>query len=62
MWRRLSGPFREFGFVAGALYAIDRVLRSCSRNCGLEHEDGRKKAQMAQKDVLAFALFAPFCG
>jgi hypothetical protein len=35
MWRRLTGPFREFGFAAGALYAIDRVLHLSSRDCGL---------------------------
>lgn len=29
MWQRIVGPFREFGFAVGALYAIDRVL------CGL---------------------------
>jgi len=30
MWRKISGPFREFGPVAGLLYATDRVLSSLS--------------------------------
>lgn len=30
MWRRISGPFREFGALAGLLYAIDRVLSKLS--------------------------------
>jgi hypothetical protein len=30
MWRRIVGPFREFGFAAGTLYVLDRVLRSIS--------------------------------
>ena len=28
MLRRISGPFREFGFAAGLLYVIDRILSS----------------------------------
>ena len=32
MWRKLAGPFREFGFMAGALYALDQVLRRLSPN------------------------------
>ena len=28
MLRRITGPFREFGFLPGLLYAIDRVLSS----------------------------------
>lgn len=35
MWRRLAGPFREFGWRDGALYSLDRVLRGVSANCGL---------------------------
>ena len=35
MWRRIVGPFREFGFAAGALYALDRVLRRISPRLGL---------------------------
>jgi hypothetical protein len=35
MWRRLVGPFKEFGFGAGALYCADRVLRSVSPRLGL---------------------------
>jgi hypothetical protein len=35
MWHRVVGPFREFGFFAGALYALDRVLRSLSPRVGL---------------------------
>lgn len=35
MWRRVVGPFKEFGFAAGALYALDRVLRSISPRLGL---------------------------
>lgn len=30
MLRRIAGPFREFGFFAGLLYAIDRVLSGLS--------------------------------
>ncbi len=30
MIRKIAGPFREFGFAAGLLYAIDRVLSSLS--------------------------------
>lgn len=28
--RRVIGPFREFGWIAGAVYALDRVLRAVS--------------------------------
>ena len=35
MWHRLSGPFREFGVLAGGLYACDRVLQSLSESCRL---------------------------
>ena len=35
MWRRLVGPFKEFGLGAGFLYALDRVLRSISPRLGL---------------------------
>jgi hypothetical protein len=35
MWRRVVGPFREFGFFAGVLYALDRVLRTLSPHLGL---------------------------
>ncbi|HZF80791.1 MAG TPA: GNAT family N-acetyltransferase [Rubrivivax sp.] len=34
-WRRVFGPFKEFGLAAGALYVVDRVLRSVSPRCGL---------------------------
>lgn len=34
-WRRLSGPFREFGALAGSLYVVDRLLRSLSPRLGL---------------------------
>ena len=30
MLRKISGPFREFGYAAGLFYAIDRVLSSLS--------------------------------
>jgi len=30
LWRRALGPFKEFGFVAGALYVVDRALRALS--------------------------------
>lgn len=30
MLRRIAGPFKEFGFFAGLLYAIDRVLQQLS--------------------------------
>ena len=29
-WRKAAGPFRAFGFIDGALYAADRVLRSAA--------------------------------
>lgn len=35
MLRRVLGPFKEFGFWAGALYAADRALRSLSPRLGL---------------------------
>lgn len=35
MWRRLIAPFREFGWLDGALYSFDRVLRRMSERCGL---------------------------
>ena len=35
MLRRIAGPFREFGFAAGALYVLDRLLRSISPRLGL---------------------------
>ena len=30
MWKRLCGPFKEYGPGAGALYAIDRVMQALS--------------------------------
>lgn len=30
LWRRLAGPFRDFGGLDGALYSIDRVLGGAS--------------------------------
>jgi len=33
--RRLTGPFREFGWAAGALYVLDRALRAVSPSLGL---------------------------
>ena len=35
MWRRIVGPFKEFGLAAGALYALDRALRGISPRFGL---------------------------
>ncbi|MDP1534625.1 MAG: hypothetical protein Q8L92_13715, partial [Rubrivivax sp.] len=35
MLRRVLGPFKEFGLVAGVLYLIDRMLRSVSPRLGL---------------------------
>jgi hypothetical protein len=35
MLRKIAGPFREFGFVAGTLYVIDRLLRGVSPGLGL---------------------------
>ena len=35
MWRTITGPFTEFGFTAGALYAADRVMRRISPRLGL---------------------------
>lgn len=35
MWRRLLSPFREFGVFAGALYVLDRLMRSISPRLGL---------------------------
>jgi hypothetical protein len=34
-WWRALGPFREFGMLAGALYALDRLLRMLSPRVGL---------------------------
>lgn len=36
MLRRVLGPFIEFGFGAGLLYAINRVLRALSPRLGLQ--------------------------
>jgi hypothetical protein len=30
VWEKISGPFRDFGLAAGALYAIDRVISGVS--------------------------------
>jgi hypothetical protein len=35
MWRRVVGPFKEFGLGAGTLYMADRVMRSLSPRLGL---------------------------
>ncbi len=35
MWRRILGPFQEFGWVAGTLYTLDRALRRLSPHLGL---------------------------
>lgn len=35
MWGRVVGPFKEFGFAAGALYTLGRVLRKLSPRLGL---------------------------
>lgn len=35
MWQKIVGPFKEFGWGAGLLYAIDRVLRRLSPRLGL---------------------------
>ena len=35
MWRAIVGPFREFGFPAGVLYALHRVMRRVSPRLGL---------------------------
>lgn len=35
MLRRIAGPFREFGLAAGALYALDRLLRRMSPQLGV---------------------------
>ena len=35
MWQKVKGPFQEFGFLAGLLYAADRMLRGMSDACGL---------------------------
>jgi hypothetical protein len=35
MLRRVIGPFKEFGLLAGALYVVDRLLRSLSPRLGL---------------------------
>lgn len=34
-WKRLASPFREFGLLAGALYAADRLLRHLSPKLGI---------------------------
>ncbi len=33
---RLASPFKEFGLLAGALYMLDRLLRTISPNLGLQ--------------------------
>jgi len=35
LWRRAIGPFKEFGAMAGALYAADQVLRRLSPQVGI---------------------------
>jgi len=35
MWQKIVGPFKEFGWGAGWLYAADRVLRRLSPRFGL---------------------------
>jgi hypothetical protein len=35
MVRRVTGPFKEFGLLAGALYVLDRLLRAVSPGLGL---------------------------
>lgn len=35
IWQTVTRPFREFGAVAGTLYAVDRVLRRISPHLGL---------------------------
>jgi hypothetical protein len=34
-WRRATGPFREFGWLAGGLYIVDRLLHGLSPSAGL---------------------------
>jgi hypothetical protein len=34
--KRLAGPFREFGFAAGLIYAMDRVLSRLSPHVGIK--------------------------
>lgn len=34
-WRRLVGPLHEFGWAAGILYILDRILRAVSPHLGL---------------------------
>jgi hypothetical protein len=36
MLRKIYGPFKEFGLVAGSLYAVDRVLHGVSRSWRLQ--------------------------
>ena len=33
--RRITGPFREFGWAAGSLYLVGRLLGRLSPNLGL---------------------------
>jgi len=33
LWRRWTGPIREFGFLAGLLYGTDRLLSAASPAC-----------------------------
>jgi len=35
IWHKISGPFKEFGFIFGALYALDQILRKLSPQFGL---------------------------
>lgn len=35
-WRRLTGPFREFGLATGSIYVLDRVARRVSPRLGIQ--------------------------
>lgn len=35
MWRKISGPFKEFGLGAGTFYVLGRILRAISPHLGL---------------------------
>jgi hypothetical protein len=36
LFQRLASPFREFGWAAGSLYLVDRLLRTVSPRLGLQ--------------------------
>ncbi len=65
-WSRAAGPFREFGWIDGTLYAADRVLRSASAGrCGLYIYDLMEQPiadqPLLSPNRLKKLRFAPIC-